>query len=367
MRPEDQLDALLDRRTSGAAPSAVDADLSRLLRAASRLGTFHDASPSEAFSAGLEQRLMARMSQTAGRAPAGAIARQPSAPSWRQPRLAWAAVAAVLILTVGLGTLTAQAAPGGPLYVVRQFAQTVVDHGAPTPTADSAALLAQLRADQASFHTAEASGDTAAALTALSKLHSDDQRAAQQFASIQDSTGRAKAQADLSAFHQSAEADLRASLATLSWQGRSQVTDVLRTWGDATLRVIDAKVKVGQSSGHDTQDTHGTTQPGMALVEVRGDGFAAGDSLLVNGQQYTDIVSLSPSALVAQVPASAVEAGSVVIGVQAGDGTVALAPNLNRDDQHAGDQTPTSGKGNGNNGDANTPGGTPESGNPSGK
>lgn len=341
MHREDELDNLLADRARGRAlrsmgnREAVNHEIEPLLAAAARLDALHDAVPSRAFTADLEERLMARMSQL----PAPAQPAQMERRSTRQanlfhmsPRIAWAAVAAALLLTIGLGAFTAKAAPGGPLYAVRQFAQTLAGQALPSPTVDPLATLAQARADLKAYDADIANADEASALVALRHLRSDDARAAAGIDALSDASVRQTDRSLLSVFRQSAITDLRTSFSALDWQGRAQVTDVLRVWGNTSLIVTQARI-LSDTSGSQS----GKTPPGGAtlLIEARGAGFVQGAQLLLNGQPVGALISLTPTRLLARLSASDVDAGSVVIGVENPDGTVAIASSLQRDD-HSG-------------------------------
>lgn len=346
MHPEDELEALLNTRVRKPMWSGhVSDEVAPLLTAAARLAPLRDATPDSAFAADLEQRLMARMRQR----PASISAAGAEAPVRRSlrffrasPRAAWAAVAAALLLTVGLGALTAKAAPGAPLYVVRQLAQTLAAQALSEPTHDPFAALNQARADLAAFNAAISRGAQPDALTALSKLHSDDAQAAQRIRAMTDAATRESAQTQLSAFRQGAEGDLRASLTALDWQGRAQVTSELRMWGDADLVVTQVRILQDTANGQNK----GQGAPGNAtlLIEARGAGFAQGAQALVDGKPVGTVISLTPTQIVVRVAASALNprgASELTIGVANPDGTVAFNPHAQRDDHNAPDATET--------------------------
>lgn len=332
MHREDELDALLSDQVRGLSRRGVASpEIEPLLEAASRFDVVRDAMPSHTFAADLETRLMARM----GQAPVKRIAHA-GTPTPRRTsvfgstsRITWGAVAAALLLTIGLGVFTAKAAPGAPLYAVRQFAQTLAGQALSSPTADPLSFLAQARADLAAYNSAIANGNEASALTALGQLRQDDARTADSIKAMSDGSARQSAQAGLDAFRQGAATDLRSSLAALDWQGRAQVTNALRAWGDASLVVTHARIYADTSSGQPGKPPSGS---GTLLVEARGAGFAPGARIIVNGQALGEIISLSPTRVVARIPASDLESSGVVIGVENTDEDVALAPSTERDD-----------------------------------
>ncbi|HEX8732171.1 MAG TPA: hypothetical protein VF725_08920 [Ktedonobacterales bacterium] len=321
MLPEEELDMRLSEPTQAQSASR---ELAPLLAAAARLAPLRDARPDHAFADDLEARLLAHLGQ------------RPSAPPRRlpalAPRLAWAAVAAVLLITISLGALTAKAAPGAPLYSVRQFAQTLAARAAGTPAADPYAALNRAQADLAAFDAASARQDTSAALAALARLRADDASASVDAAALSDASARQLAQARITAFRQGAANDLRASLAWLAWQPRAQVTDALRAWGDASLTVIQITIRPGGSETHPTPANASDT---TLLVEARGVGFVTGTQLLVNGAPVGVTVSLSATQAVFRVAASALEfapANHSILAIQNPDGTVAVARQTERND-----------------------------------
>lgn len=342
MRPEDELDALLNDSTQAQHASH---EFRPLLSAAARLAPLLDATPERAFADDLEARLMAHMEQRAMTLPVRAVL--PTPPARRllrvSPRAAWAATAAALILTIGLGALTAKASPGAPLYAVRQFAQTLAAQALATPTADPSVALARAQADLEAFNTASASKNETAAIAALTKLRADDALASRQAAAINDSALRQSIQAHISDFRTSAQPTLRASLAWLTWQSRAQVTDVLRDWGDTTLSVSEIDIKSdGSSSDSGGQKPANTT---TTLIIVRGTGFTTSTQLLLNGAPIGVRVSLNATQFVMRVPTSALntqESHDLALAVANPDGTVAIARETQRDDQGA-SATPGSG------------------------
>lgn len=359
MQPEEMLDLLLTERIQRGAVAAlprerrqVDAELSPLLAVAARLDELRDTRPSATFADDLERRLMARMGeapQPASTVPAGAsvgarptprsprsahVARTPRIPA----RLAWISVAAALALTIGLGVFTAQAAPGGPLYPVREFAQHVAAQTFPSPTAAAQSALARASADLGAYQSAIGRGDTPAALAALAALRVDDAQAAQDIAALPDASARKAMQERLARFRQGAATDLRASLAALDWQARAQVTDALRAWGETKLRVTQAHLLSGEASA---QDPH--AGGGAVIVIVSGDGFTPGSQVLVNGAPAGVMLALSPAQIKVRVDASAVAEQDLVIGVETSDGAVAITMNILRDDHATPGHAPTPG------------------------
>lgn len=360
MHPEDELDALLTSRRAGQTQRIplghpVSQEVEPLLDAATHLDAFRDAAPSAAFAADLEARLMAHMAHMAGAtdsepAQRKAAPRQQVKSRLTSPFVAWGAIAAALALTIGMGVFTAQAAPGGPLYGVRQFAQHLAAQALPSPTVDPLTVLAKARADLATYNAEIASGNIPAARATLTKLRDDDAHVAQGIATLSDATAKQTAQTQLSDFRQGAQSDLRASLAAMNWQGRAQVTDVLRSWGDASLVVTRASVTPDTStSNQGAQPSNGGGD--TVLLVVEGAGFTQGAQLILNGQPVGTLVSLTPTQFTARVSASALDEDHLAIGVEATDGTLAYTTSVQRDDHGGPDHSGTPGAGGDHSGD----------------
>lgn len=362
MQPDETLDRLLTERIQRGAVVAIpreqpqaDAELTPLLEAVARLDPLREARPSTAFAADLEQRLIARMAGLEQAAPMGA--RETHTPALIAPRslrrasgahaphiparLTWISVAAALALTIGLGVFTAQAAPGGPLYSVREFAQHVAAQAFPSPTAAAQSALAQANADLAAYQSAIARGDSTAALAALAALRSDDARAEQDINALQDASARKAMQARLEQFRQGAAADLRASLSALDWQGRAKVTDALRAWGATTLRVTQARLM--SAAGEDPHAKSG----GDLLLTVSGAGFTSGAQVLVNGQAVGEVIAVSPAQVKARVASGAVAGSALVVGIETSDGEVAITTSVRQDGHTAPVINPAATPGNG--------------------
>lgn len=370
MQPEEMLDRLLTERVRrggvALAPerrqASTDPTLEPLLYAVARLDALRDAAPSAEFAADLERRMLERMGQTATRPTTPSAAQteiiHPEPRSLRAAgsrgaaripgRVAWAAVAAALALTIGLGVFTAQAAPGAPLYPVRQFAQHVASQTFPAPTETAQAALARARADLLAYASDVARDDPTSALVALGALRADDAQAAQDAAAISDPGARQAMQQRVAQFRQGSAADLRASLAIFDWRGRAQVTDALRAWGATSLRVTQARLLSNASSA---QNPHTSSGSATVNVLISGAGFTPGAEILVNGAAVGAIDSLSPTQIKARLPDSAVVAQTLVVGVQTSDDAVAITSNVIRDDHGAPDHSSASGASDGHSGE----------------
>jgi hypothetical protein len=350
MHPDDALDVLLNERAAEharagralhSANKQANDELAPLLEAAARLNPLHDAAPSAAFADDLEQRVLARLGQRSQPVQRGRLTSFGAGVGAAPAKLAWAGIAAALLLTIGLGVFTAQAAPGQPLYPVRQLAQHAAANVFPAPTSAALAALTRANADLAAYDAATARGDTAAALATLPALRADDAQASSDAIALQDASARQAALAQVAQFRRRAQSDLRASLAALTWEGRAQVTDQLRAWGDATLMVAQARVLADSSSEQNPR-------PGdnSALLVVTGAGFAPGAQALVNGQAVGTLISLTPTRMTTRIDTRVVNGTTLVIAIENPDGTVAMTAQVARDDNGAPDHTATPGGGN---------------------
>ena len=358
MHPEDALDVLLTERANNRPGARLDAagrtafpsqtlddaeeTLRPLVGVAARLDPLAAATPSAAFTAELEQRLMERMRERAAQPqrssrPSLTTSQAASRPATVLTDIrrglshpAWAGIAAALLLTIGLGVFTAQAAPGQPLYTVRQLAQHMAAQAFPAPTASLKDALARAQADLAAYDAAIARGDTSAALGKLRALRADDAQAAQLAAAISDASARQTAFQQVTLFRQTANVDLRQSLTRLDWQGRAQVTDALRAWGDTSLIVTHARIL--DDTTNSGQGQHGAGKGGTALLQVIGADFAAGSQVLVNGQPVGTLIDLSSTSITVRAQTSDLSGGKLVIAVAETDGTVAIAAPIDSGD-----------------------------------
>ncbi|HET9109774.1 MAG TPA: hypothetical protein VFN78_03005 [Ktedonobacterales bacterium] len=366
MHPEDALDVLLTERANNRAGAGrpvttsrtmgtADETLRPLVAVAARLDPLADAAPSAAFTADLEQRLMARMRERVAQPqqPMRPAPSSPAAGSRRTPVVsgilrgvshpAWAGIAAALLLTIGLGVFTAQAAPGQPFYTVRQLAQRMAAQAFPSPTVSVKDALAHAQADLSAYNAAIARGDTSAALGDLRSLRADDAEAATVAIAISDPGARQTASQQVTQFREAAAVDLRQSLAALDWRGRAQVTNALRAWGDTSLVVTDARIVSDSTSPG--QGQHDSGKGVTALLQVAGAGFADGSQVLVNGQPVGSPLSQSPTLIRVRVQTGDLNDANLVIAVEESDGTVAIAARIDDADggQPGAVETPGSG------------------------
>jgi hypothetical protein len=406
MLPEDRLDALLSSR--GALPrpytglSDDDAAFGPLLAAAAQLVVLTEARPSPTFAQALENRILAHAATLAvtdtatqieynsSALPGTDVPTQPSALAFasaptlprvtpsthppkarhqrgivllrsRFPRLLPQAIAAALVLMLGVGALTAAAAsgPGSFLFPLRRFEQGVQLGISGSP------------ADRFKLHLAYA-GD---ALTALDGMHgntnrdkspyaqalatlSDEERAAEkELANVSDSAQHDDLAAQLQAFKTRATHDLYAALspdAALSWQNRVATTQVLDQLG-AQVPHIDV-VRISR-----VDDTTRSADTGMSSgrswkVTISGTGFTPGATLTINGHAAGTVTQLSPTQIVALVKTDDSALPPATIGIQEPDGTAAQATHSTpgNDDRAGGSSATATPGGHSGDGDSHT-------------
>ncbi len=409
MLPEDRFDALLSSRRTLPQPYASlnddDATFAPLLAAASQLAVLADARPSASFAQALEARFLAHAvtladansatllgsitqtppasdyptlpaTRTIAGAPVNAPTRQREMPSRRGvtslrsrfPRLLPQAIAASLVLILGVGTLTAAAAarPGRFLFPLRRFEQ-----GLQLGLSGSAADRFRLHLGYAndalttldSMHGDSDHGKSAYA-QALTTL-SDEERAAEtELAAVPSGAERDTLTAQLQAFKTQATHDLYAivgSSAALDWQNRVATTQVLGQLGAQVPHIDAVRLSRIDDTSRTGTSTSGSRDSHSWQVTISGTGFTPGAQVMLNGHPAGTVTQLSPTQIVA-VDDSGMAAG--LIGIQEPDGTAAQANNgsLN-DDGHSGTPgviaTPTTRSGDTHSGDGDTHGGKP--------
>jgi hypothetical protein len=341
----ERLDALLTARRMGrpAAARIAPDDLASLLTAADALTPLADAQPSAEFAARLEAQLMARAGTQGATQSITALPPTPRAarhasppPRRRLTQLAWAAVAACVLLGMTVGALTASAHPGAPFYTLRKAVEGFSSDLTGASVATARDDLQRVSAALVAFNTAVSRGDNAAAQAALDQLTQANHQAADAIAQVGDSSQRAALQSQLDSLHTQEITDLRAALPNLGWPARIQITNALRTLKAAKLTVTSARIAgahEGDTGGDGNNGNNGNNSKsgGLVTVIVKGSGFTSGAVLLINGQQAGAVDAITPDTLVAHLPAgTAVEAVSSV-GVGEPDGSAASTTHIEAD------------------------------------
>jgi hypothetical protein len=346
----EQLDALLTERALGrpSAHTEIEATgLEPLLSAADVLVPLAEAKPSDAFAVRLEARLLARSALRAVTQPAitplnvralppgqsrGAVSRRHMA------RVSWVTVAALMLVSVTVGALTASAHAGSPLYGLRKAVDGISASLTDSAGASARASLQRASADLRDFITATSQDDIATALTALDRLSKDDHQAATAISQVANSGERSTLQSQLDSLRAQETSTLRGALPTLDWSARVRVTNALRAINATALIVTSAHIRSNPSGS-------GTRSPATVVITVKGNGFVAGAVLLINGQPAGVVDSVSPHMLVANLPAGATGAGITSVGVGEPDGVAASTTRIESNDDNENDPSGTSGSG----------------------
>ncbi len=259
----------------------------------------------------------------------------PTLPGLNGSRPPWQAVAALLIVGMGIGTLAvavAHAAPGQPLYAILRIEQEIRSKLATSPAERVRLHLRYAQDALAAFDTAVGSRSGEQAYRDALATFADEERAASaELAGVPSGAERDALVAQLGMLRDRWRHDLRAALpsSALSWSVRADATQILGQLGDTVPAVAHASIA---GSSHDGAYTW--------TITIQGSGFAPGAVLLVDGQSTGTIVSHSATMIVAQVAGSALRDGSYSVGVGNPDGTTALVANVatNRSgDDHGGD------------------------------
>lgn len=412
MLPEDRFDALLSSRGTLPQPYASlsddDATFAPLLAAASQLAVLADARPSASFAQALEARFLARavaladadsatllgsntqappgndyptipVARTFAGTPASTPTRQREMPPRRGvtslrsrfPRLLPQAIAASLVLILGVGTLTAAAAarPGSFLFPLRRFEQ-----GVQLGLSGSAADRFRLHlgyANDALTTLDSVHGDSdhskSAYTQALTTLSDEERAAEKELAAVPSGTERDTLTAQLQAFKTQAAHDLFAILgssAALDWQNRVAATQVLGQLGAQVPHIDAVRLSRIDDTSHTGDSVSGSRDTHSWQVTISGTGFTPGAQVMLNGHTAGTVTQLSPAQIIALVKTDDSGIAAGLIGIEESDGTAAQANDSTlNDDGHSGAPgviaTPTSRSGDNHSGDGDTHGGKP--------
>jgi hypothetical protein len=331
MHPEEHLDALLtvQLHEPEAASVEVPGDLMPLLAVAAKLDRFRQAEPDPTFARALEQRWLARAEHLAAATvehlaaetsaagarelPARERLRQAVGRRSRTPRWALLAAAAVLLFSVGAGTLTAAAAamPGTPLYGLHrleqgmqaQFAVNVLDQGHLHLTYAEQALSALSAA--AAQHNMSAYHD------ALATLRDEWDSAHAALGQVPTGQAHDALAADLAQVTTQARAALLAVAPTLAWQEQLATTNALGAFGQPVPVITRARIMTHDSGDHRAW-----------VIALSGSGFQAGAQVVLEGQVMSGAALVSADALQFTL-VTAPRAAPHTVGIQNPDGTVA--------------------------------------------
>lgn len=380
MQPEDRLDALLSlfdeaQREHSAPPPANaltgDGELQPLLDAAYRVAELRSEAPSPDFTARLKTRILAQaayLEEHAGDTPGlwgnvendtttlppvdappliagnddptlpgfewAAVPDDPTETSiatarrrtiWK--RLLWPALAATLLLAIGMTTLTAaaDAGPGTPFYGLRRWEQDIQVNMAGSAADRTALHLTYAHDALAALSAAATQHDTGATYDEALATFSDETRAAMtSLSSVPAGNEQNLLSSRLGQLRADGRADLHSALVDLPWSKRVATTAVLVEIGDDVLEVTQASMVY---SGHGQH---------VWTITVSGAGFQQGALLLVNGQPAGVVTSVTPTAVVAQISGDDSAPLPDSIGVANPDDTAALTSHVSNHEQDDG-------------------------------
>jgi hypothetical protein len=382
MLPEDRLDTLLSLRVAerrGQSERLVDydireaGDLESLLAAADRVTDLGDEEPSEDFAARLEAIFLSHathLRERDGIAPLPILAPpplmgndEPTLPSmlpggewaaalghgtgtetapgnrgyrganrqtvWR--RLLWPALAATLLLAIGMTTFTAAAlaGPGSPLYGLHKWEQNLQANITGSVADRTQLHISNARDALFALNIAVANHQTGTAYDdALAAFRDEVRAAATNLNDVPAGGERDTLAAQLDQLHTKGIADLHTALPLLSWPQRVETTGVLSEIGDQVLTVTQANMVYSEHGQH------------LWTITVSGSGFLPGAVLLMNGQPVNATTTVTPTKLIAQMPGddSAPRPGS--IGVGNPDNTAAATTSITSHEENDDDATP---------------------------
>ncbi|HEX9039098.1 MAG TPA: hypothetical protein VF808_19100 [Ktedonobacterales bacterium] len=339
------LDAAITARRAGRSVASPDrADLAQLVKAASALHPLARVQPSSAFADRLETRLRARAATLEAPLPHATAERSPAPSTLARrrmslPRAAWVAIAASVAVVLTTGVLTASAQSGAPFSALRRAVEGISANFGVGPVADAQNGLQRGRAALARFDAAISQGDNAAALNALDAMNQANRQVEQAIPQVSDSAQRASFQSQFATLRASETNDLGVGLARLDWPARVRVTSTLRGLGQSTLTIISVRIEsphggVGASAGQNS---------GLALITIKGEGFTAGATLLVDGAPLGTVQTVTPKVIIARAPVALVQRVTS-IGVGEPDGVAAATSEINDnlDASGAGSSDPSS-------------------------
>lgn len=250
-------------------------------------------------------------------------------PGWR--RLLWPAIAAALLLAIGMTTLTAAASagPGSPLYGLRRWEQNLQVTLAGSAADRTKLHIGYARAALTALEAAADQNDVGAPYDDALTTFLDETRAA--VTSLDEVPAGSVRDALLLQLEQvmaQGRAGLHRALAVLPWTKRVVTTTALADIGDDVLHVTQAVMVYSDHGQH------------LWQVNITGSGFQKGAMLLVNGQPAGTVVSVTPTTLVAQLPGDDSASLPRSIGVANPDNTAAQTSAINSH-EHADDATPS--------------------------
>lgn len=344
MRPEVRLDAHLTalRQSWWGVSSAerpaltqgadAEGDLGPQLEAAARMEPLTQQAPDPTFAADLRARMLSRAAQRRDpRQSASPVAhtQHADAPDVKQRRRVvgirsrqmgvWAGLAAALLVAfIGAGALeaAAQAGPASPLFPLRRLEQSYRAAAAGDSATRADLHLRYARQwMQATVATAQQGGSGVAFDDALDAMRQEDGAAADEIAQMPQGAARASEQTKLASLYADERVALSAALAQhIAWENRLRATTALAALGGQAPAITSVSL---------------TAQPGAWQVTLVGTGFEPGAALVMDGAPVGQVISLSPTQLVALAPKLRDGGQPRQWGIANPDGTAAAASPVN--------------------------------------
>jgi hypothetical protein len=225
----------------------------------------------------------------------------------------WRAVAALLLLGIGIFGGLAMAARSGLLLNGSAHVRTATQTPALGEGDSVRVHLQQAQDALATFNQAinQRLGDHAYQ-AALTRFTDEEAKASTDLSTLPADTTRTTLAAQLTALRERGRHDLRAALPLLGWSVRALVTSVLDKLGDTVPKI--GQTAILGAVGHDSY---------VWTITIQGSGFAPGAVLIVDNQPTGVTLSVSATTLVAQVSSAGIQNGSHHVSVGNPDGTVA--------------------------------------------
>lgn len=334
MKPEEQLDRLIEQREHGMKPHPVaDDEIAASLAAAQALSQLNEIEVPPAFAQRLELSIRTRARTRAWQKDRGLPTTSPLrvTPAPRslrtqrhRPRNGWIAllgIAAALILA-GISILTAstRSLPGDALYGLKQAEVQFTINLAGSPQERISVQLNQLHSELTDLTTVVRSGrgDNAIRI-ALNTLATETSNTQSAVSALPSGTDRDTAQQNLDSVLSEEDNTMRGLLNYVDWPIRLVITGQLGSLGDPVPTVTHATVLIQSNR--------------RLVITLTGTHFASGARLVIDGQPVGVVTRLTQGQLVAIINNATGLYGAHEIGVLNADGTAAQV-DYGRDTDH---------------------------------
>lgn len=301
-----RLDALLSEHVS---PSADDEMLMPLLRTAAAFRQSGNIYPRSEFVRDLW----------------GKLERQDAAMAIRRRLLRASAIAAAILLLVGVGfTLTAavsQAGPGSPLYGLRKWEQGVAIGFTFDQRSRAQQRIGYAQDSLAALETVIKQNDYTTYPAALSSFWDNFAAAQSEVSKVSAGSERDALNAQIESLRTRATGDLYGALTGMRWSERLATTKVLGKLGNSVPHI--QRVTYAHAADVPLAGTLGST-PGNSddlLIQIHGEGFVAGAVVYINGRPVSDVRRVSRNDIQVVLHGVTTLAPGTIVGVTNPDGT----------------------------------------------